>query len=144
MPHGGIMTQRRGRGKTRRAPRQPIEITPYLDAARAITQRFRLRLGWSKKDTGDACGLSSSMLTQWEKGQVDLSIRSLLRLCLTVGVPVEQIFAPTATGVTQALIERIVLLNPNEQAVLLPMVDVLLTAQLAAEAAKSAQQENCA
>lgn len=138
------MTARRGRGHARREPRTPLPVESYIDFARAITKRFRLAHAWSKKEAGERCGLSSSMLTQWEKGQVNLSIETLLRLCLAVGLDLERIFVAKAEGRRQNLLEKIVLLGEKELEVVTPMIEALLHAQLAREAHESGQQQSCA
>lgn len=144
MTQGTMMAERRGRGKTRQTPPPHLNPEPYIEFARGIIRRFRKMRRWSVRVTAEVSHVSASMIGQMEHGVLDASTRTLIQLALAVQVPLDMLFLPKAEGLTQDLIERIVLLDRQSQEVLFPMVEGLLNAQLARHAAESGTREHCA
>ena len=56
----------------------------------------RLKRGWTLDGLSGRCGLSSSFLSQVERGLSTLSIVSLSAICAALGLPIETLFSSSA------------------------------------------------
>jgi len=67
-----------------------------MDQIGARLREARIERGWTLDGLSDRCGLSSSFLSQVERGLSTLSIVSLSAICAALELPIETLFSSSA------------------------------------------------
>jgi len=91
-----------------------------MDQVGERIRALRLQLGWTLKDLADRCDLSTSFLSQVERGLSSVSITSLHIICHALGLTLAEFFQGAGGAPSPSPIgpPRSQVLKPNDQPVI--------------------------